>query len=160
MNKFEFIIEEDGDSKVIFRFLPQESHCHSFNEHPPKSWDDVYKVYYAYEVVDHWIEDEEEREDLLFSTTYDECSAIGFVSNFLNNFDWDCFHHEIFTPIGSGVQWKLKRRMSNQKCGICFELWKPCNMGYRMFMTQEKAHQFGVFLNDCCEYMLAHGEPI
>ena len=47
----DFIIKEDEYEKIIFRFLPRESHCHSFSDEPPTCWRNVYKVYYAYEII-------------------------------------------------------------------------------------------------------------
>lgn len=155
-----FILVKDEFSKLIFRFLPQLSSCHSFYDTPPKSWAEVYKVYYAYEIVEQWIEDDEHREDLLFSTTFDECSIIDRVANFIENFEEWSFDHETFTPIGDGVQWKVRKDSFKNQQGFAFELWKHCGMGYRMFLPEEKCIAFAKFINDCCEYMLAHGEPI
>ena len=161
VSQIDFILQNDEFSKLIFRFLPGLSHCHSFNEQPPKSWDEVYKVYYAYEIVEQWNDEDLSNEDLLFSTSFDECSIIDVVAQFISQLGWNSFCSKTFTPRGDGVQWKLQKRIHpHQGLGIKFELWKRNNMGYRMFLPEEKCIAFAKFLNNCCEYMLAHGEPI
>ena len=47
ISKIDFVIHENDCEEVIFRFLPQQSSCHSFGDEPPKNWDGVYKVYYS-----------------------------------------------------------------------------------------------------------------
>jgi len=39
--KLDYIIESDDDCRLVFRFYPRSSSCHSFNEEPPKSWGDI-----------------------------------------------------------------------------------------------------------------------
>ena len=46
--KIDFVLEESDTAKLIFRFYPRRSSCHSFGDEPPKDWSDVYKVYYSY----------------------------------------------------------------------------------------------------------------
>lgn len=160
-NQISFVLKEGQFSKLIFRFLPQLSSCHSFDDNPPKSWQEVYKVYYAYEIVEQWSDEDQNNEGVWFSTSFDECSVIDTVADFIGHLDWKSFCSQTFMPYGDGVQWKLqKRRHPYQGLGIKFELWKRNNMGYRMFLPEERCIAFAKFLNDCCEYMLAHGEPI
>lgn len=46
--KIDFILRNDeGFYKDIFRFYPRSTFVHSFNDNPPKNWDEVYKVYYS-----------------------------------------------------------------------------------------------------------------
>ena len=49
--KIDFVLEESDTAKLIFRFYPRRSSCHSFGDEPPKDWSDVYKVYYSYSVI-------------------------------------------------------------------------------------------------------------
>lgn len=161
VGQIDFILQYNAFSRLIFRFLPQFSSCHSFDDNPPKSWQEVYKVYYTYEIVERWSEEGQNNEDVLFSTAFDECSIIDDVAQFIDQLGWNSFRSKTFTPCGDGVQWKLqKRRHPRQGLGIKFELWKRNNVGYRMFLPEERCIAFAKFLNDCCEYMLAHGEPI
>ena len=39
--KLDFILEQDEDERLVFRFHPRSSHCHSFNETPPKTWEEL-----------------------------------------------------------------------------------------------------------------------
>lgn len=161
VSQISFILKEDKLSKLIFRFLPQLSSCHSFDNNPPKSWQEVYKVYYAYEIVEQWFDEGQNNEDVWFSTSFDECSVIDAVAKLIGQLGWSSFCSKTFTPCGDGVQWKLqKRRYQGKELGIKFELWKRNNVGYRIFLPEEQCIAFAKFLNDCCEYMLAHGEPI
>ena len=33
-------------------------------------------------------------------------------------------------------------------------------IGYRFNLNKKRLKEFGEYLNSCCEYMLAHGDPI
>lgn len=47
--KFDFVLDDDpGINRTILRFYPRHTHVHSFNDDPPKSWEEVYKVYYSW----------------------------------------------------------------------------------------------------------------
>ena len=35
--KIDYIIEQSDDERLIFRFYPRKSSCHSFGDEPPKS---------------------------------------------------------------------------------------------------------------------------
>ena len=52
--KIDFILNERRGYRLIFRFYPKRSSCHSFNENPPKSWNEVYKVYYSYAILEEY----------------------------------------------------------------------------------------------------------
>ena len=59
--KIDFVLRESDTSKLIFRFYPRRSSCHSFGDEPPKDWNDVYKVYYSYSIIqvykeDNWVD--------------------------------------------------------------------------------------------------------
>ena len=159
VSQISFILEEDKFSKLIFRFLPQLSSCHSFNDNPPKSWQEVYKVYYAYEIVEQWFDEGQNNEDVLFSTSFDECSIIDCIGNYLiENTPIVGKVKETCMPFGAGVTWELSKTEDSDD--MQFVLWKHNNMGYQFWLPQEQCRNFGQFLIDCCEYMLAHGEPI
>jgi hypothetical protein len=79
--KIDYIIEQSDDECLIFRFYPRQSSCHSFGDEPPKSWSDVYKVYYSYAVIKQWkfeLEDQWKSE-IMFYEHCDECSEIDEV---------------------------------------------------------------------------------
>ena len=76
--KIDFVLEESDTSKLIFRFYPRRSSCHSFGEEPPKNWSDVYKVYYSYSVI--FVGKEDNWHKTLFNCHCDECSMIGEIA--------------------------------------------------------------------------------
>jgi hypothetical protein len=61
--KIDFIIKEDKFDKIVFRFYPRLSSCHSFGDEPPKSWNNVYKVYYYYKILNIYKEDIKLKQD-------------------------------------------------------------------------------------------------
>ena len=79
--KMDYIIEQSDDERLIFRFYPRQSSCHSFGDEPPKDWNDVYKVYYSYAVIKQWkFESEDQWESKrMFYENCDECSVIDEV---------------------------------------------------------------------------------
>ena len=51
-NKLDFIIDEDSQIyRTIFRIYPKSTTIHSFDENPPKTWKEVYKVYYSFAII-------------------------------------------------------------------------------------------------------------
>lgn len=168
----DFILKEDYNSKIIFRFKPRESTCHSFNEVPPKTWDEVYKVYYSYEIFLTY-KDEDNLTLKLFDEPCDECSLIDSVAVACKRLSEGkqtfsitrddktitkfLLNNEI-RPLGSGVSWIIRPSTNKDKYEI--SLHNYFNVGYRFWLSKEQIGEFGDFLNECCEYMLKHGDPI
>lgn len=169
--KIDFVISDNEYSKIIFRFYPRRSHCHSFNDKPPKEWSDVYKVYYSYAIIRQYKDGS--KRDVLFWCPCDECSVIdevafrikllGIGKTYYENTLSDentakipLLDDEIF-PYGYGVTWILRQR-SNGSYEV--NLFNFEDVGYRFFLPKDQLIKFGEFLNNCSEYMLAHGEPI
>lgn len=171
--KIDFLIYEDSFSKTIFRFYPRQSSCHSFNETPPKTWEDVYKVYYTYAVILIWKDDN--CHEILFDSDCDECSVIDEVAMTIKlinegnrtytkvnpltqaTYTIELFDRDIF-PFGDGVTWSIHEVKKDSSYDIYMWGWK--NKGYRFFLKKEKFKAFGEFLDKCNEYMLEHGDPI
>jgi hypothetical protein len=173
--KLDFIIKENDFEKIIFRFYPRRSHCHSHNEHPPKTWDNVYKVYYYYSILAQRKDFEDNNKlytEVLFDSEVDECSVIDqvaycckIISSGKNTIERQeengdkttirFLNKEIFT-LGDGVSWIISKYYSKYQ----FQLFNAVNKGYRFFLDKKKIKDLGEFLESCCEYMLAHGEPI
>ncbi len=175
--KIDFVLQENDDSKLIFRFYPRKSTCHSFNDIPPTKRDEVYKVYYSYAIFRSYSDDT--HVDMLFNCECDECSVIdevaarialivqgkkeykgidpygeGYTIKLLNN--------EVF-PLGYGVTWNISQHRnteSNKAKWYKVEMWDYDNTGFRFTLDREKLNKFGEYLNECCEYMFAHGCPI
>ena len=81
--KIDFVLNEKDDERLIFRFYPRKSSCHSFGDEPPKCWEDVYKVYYSYAIIKQWkFEPEEQWEsEIMFREPCDECSIIDEIGH-------------------------------------------------------------------------------
>lgn len=170
--KMDFIISEDKYSKIIFRFYPRQSSCHGFGDEPPKDWSGVYKVYYSYKIIKVWKDDNDYM--VLFDSGVDECSIIDEIANRMKlisegtivyrgttkdneEFSIRLLNNEVF-PFGDGVSWNIQRiRRTNKYSIMLFDSW---NKGYRFVITIDKMKEFAKFLEECCEYMLAHGDPI
>lgn len=172
VNKIDFILHDDEYETIIFRFRPRKSSCHSFGDNPPKSWNEVYKVYYSYSIFKKYKNFNGHTN--LFNCSCDECSIIDDVaSRCLYLADGvtsvDVPHPrtgEIRTvqlldseihPFGDGVSWGIKH-LHDDFYGISMFNWD--GTGYRFSLDQKELKQFGEYLNKCCEYMLAHGDPI
>ena len=164
---------EDGDEETVFRFDTKYSACHSFNDKPPTKWEEVYKVYYYYQIVrvSHTYQDANE-EEILFDSRCDECSIIDEVAARckllaegkkqvkIDRDDGKSYTIKLLNqdimPCGMGVFWKILKVGDNYK----FELFDWSDRGYRFYVHKERISDFGEFLDGCCEYMLAHGVPI
>ena len=167
----DFMLHKDEDSTIIFRFYPRQSSCHSFGDKPPTSWDDVYKVYYSYSVVERY---DDGKSKVLFKCSCDECSIIDEVAarcllladgktsvDVINpQSGLPCtiqlLNNEMH-PMGYGVSWDAKHLYDDVYVISMFN-WN--DIGYRFYLTRDKLKTFGDFLNECCEYMLIHGDPI
>ena len=152
-----FVLEDNPyGRKLVFEFDTHLSSCHSFNDRPPKGWKEVYKVYYQYRIV--WRYEEEDRNYVLFETC-DECSALDAVGYRLQNLKKT---HYTILPASDSICWEISKWDKSYKKDIwLITLWEMCtNKAYRIFLSEEKAKEFGKFLLECCEYMLAHGEGI
>ena len=68
----------------------------------------------------------------------------------------DKLFDEVF-PIGYGVSWVIHKLHSGK---YSITMWKYNNTGYRFVLDRDKLKKFGEYLNECSEYMLAHGDPI
>lgn len=173
--KIDFILNEDEFSKTIFRFYPRQSSCHSFGDEPPNNWNNVYKVYYAYSIIKQYKPDDDNETPVsyvMFEETCDECSVVDEVAVrckliyegtesvtkfwFGEEYTIELLNTEI-TPFGDGVSWKI----SNNNTSIYkIEMFDYCGKGFRFWLDKNKLKAFGEYLLECCEYMLAHGDPI
>lgn len=179
--KLDFVIKEDDNSRLIFRFYPRQSSCHSFNDKPPQSWSNVYKVYYAYSVIKQWRFnlDEECESVILFEEPCDECSIIDEIGQrcLLLADGTEVFKREDgrkfnlldqrIYPCGMGTEWTISKREWEDfedediiHTFYTFTLFDWSDVGFRFCLDKEQMKDFGQYLLDCCEYMLEHGVPI
>jgi len=178
--KIDYIIKESDNVRLIFRFYPRRSHCHSFNDEPPKNWNGVYKVYYNYAIIKQWkIRPNDQWEsEVVFYESCDECSIIDKVGQrcLLLADGTETFEREDgeriplldrnIIPFGYGTEWTISKHTcvgwddSDGYTYYKFTLFDYFNTGYRFNINEEDIKAFGEYLLGCCEYMLAHGEPI
>lgn len=175
--KIDFIIKEDDSKRIIFRFYPRRSHCHSFNDIPPKNWDEVYKVYYHYSILlQHKkitnVDKVQYCTETLFESLTDECSVIDAFANVCKLVSSDSFKikkpndkfeqllFDEFTPHGNGVSWRILDVASHDNPFYEIQLFNHLHRGYRFYMHPSQLKCFAEYLLSCCEYMLAHGESI
>lgn len=172
IKRLDFVLFEDDYEKIVFRFYPRKSNCHSFGDEPPKSWKEVYKVYYHYQIIKFYKDDDERV--ILFTSGVDECSIIDEIANRMKlisagttvykgtNRDGEAFSIKLLgeevLPFGDGVSWTIDKRYRRKEYIIT--VFNSNNVGYRFVMNNQQMTEFGNYLTKCCEYMLAHGDPI
>ena len=172
--KLDFVIYESDTYRMTFRFYPKKSHCHSFNDEPPKTWLDVYKVYYSWAILKQWKNEngDIEKTIVLFTAHCDECSVIDEISarcNLLSrrieqvkrkngdeNYKIKVLNRECY-PMGMGISWIIRKTRNKS---YIFEVWNFSNNGFRFELPHKRIKEFGEYLLMCCNYMLEHGEPI
>ena len=179
--KIDYIIEQSDDERLIFRFYPRQSSCHSFGDEPPKDWSDVYKVYFSYAIIKQWKFNSEDQweSEVMFYESCDECSIIdeiGYRCLLLadgtevvkreNGIEIQLLNQPVF-PFGTGVEWTISKKTwtdfedENIKHSYYkFALFDYFDKGFRFRINEKDLRAFGEYLNYCCEYMLTHGDPI
>ena len=183
--KIDFMLEEEVDERLIFRFYPRQSSCHSFNENPPTKPEDVYKVYYSYAIIKQfkWDNDSQWESEVFYRESFDECSIIDEVGHtcLLLADGYETFEREdgeriplldeeLF-PFGCGTKWTIsKHTCTEYGCFkededvvinyYTFTLFDHWNKGFKFTLKEEKLKAFGEYLLECCDYMLTHGDPI
>ena len=177
--KIDYVIEksyaDDGhDYRLIFRFYPRKSNCHSFGDEPPKSWRDVYKVYYSYAVIKQYKFDhnDEWQTHVIFDSGCDECSIISeigerclLLADGLESFktedgrEINLLNQSVY-PFGMGTEWMIQKRTGIDDVYYFFMLFDYFGKGCKFIVDAKDIKSFGEYLLGCCEYMLAHGDPI
>lgn len=165
----DFTLADNEFETIIFRFLPRHSSCHSFGSKPPTCWEEVYKVYYAYEIIN--ISKLTGKAKKVYKCHCDECSVIDEIAIrcklIADGHRYHIVEREDETykvkllnvevkPFGYGTSWKLTKSNGNTE----IQLFRWDNKGYRFRLDKETLRKFGEHLEECCEYMLAHGDPI
>lgn len=183
MRKIDYIIEQTKDEQLIFRFYPKKSYCYSSENEPPKSWADVYKVYYSYAIIKKSKFNPEDKWELeiMFYEYCDECSIIDEVgerclllADGIEVFKRDDgkeiqLLNKRMIPLGMGTEWIISKRICvnygyEQKDDIeetyyDFMLFNYDDKGFRFTLNEKNIKSFGEYLIGCCEYMLIHGIP-
>ena len=184
----DFIIEKTDDHIVKMRFYPQHSHCHGFYETPPKDWNEVYKVYYSWSILEShkgFIKDDEmwTAFEPVFEMKWDECSAITYLPDTIEwilkkkkNFyrlptlgqpgsDWDfryiktCASKIYFDEQERGYLTNVVRTPENDVLEIT--VVNNCTQqAYHFLLTIDETQKFVSYLKKINQHMLENGEPI
>lgn len=176
--KFDFVLDDDsGIGRTIFRFYPRHTHVHSFNDDPPKSWGEVYKVYYSWAIIRQYYEYKDdnsgskivpEESDVLLNFGFgcDECSMlpdlaaeIEYVIETGETYDQPTFG----LPAG---EWRIEKHEGDDCTGTHYEDYhfqvfnNFTNQGFRFVLDKDKTLKFCDWLDMINQYALKHGEGI
>lgn len=153
---FGFLLKKNEYETVGFRFFPEQSHVHGFGDECPKTWDDVYKVYYVWGIY------ATEYGSRSAFEVWDECSVLGTVADVITQFAAaDKNDSTSFGAFGDGADWDI-RYFSNPEADLRrfqFGVWNH-NRGFRFSLEREDALRFAAFIRRIQTYMLKHSEPI
>ena len=157
----DFVLFEDEDYRIVFHFFTRDSHCHSFNDDPPKSWNEVYKVYYSWSITDELLDNADEvmESDVLFDIPWDECSRLTELPFYIRDMIQNMRENTYLAPLGQPAsEWHIDRIANDT---LLFTVWEdPTDVGYRFRLTDDTAEEFAQFLDEVNQYMLEHGEGI
>lgn len=153
---FAFLIKKTDDETIGFRFFPKRSHVHGFGDECPKSWSEVYKVYYDW-CIYHTIFG-----DRSSFYVWDEGSALADLANVITRFAAaDKTDSALLNAFGDGADWDI-RYFVNAECDMrSFEFcaWNH-HKGFRFNLERDDALRFAAFIRRTLAYMLEHSEPI
>ena len=165
-NKFEFILENNNYSKLIFKFDYKNTHVHSFNEELPKDWKEVYKVYYSWKIYRKYEYDDEKYTQTLLNLSCDECSIIPDLSTIIKRVieTGEVFNYPTLgQPAGD---WIINKKTykdfdNTEKSYIEFQVFNNVSgQGIRWSMNIDNSLNFCNYLDSINDYALKHGEPI
>jgi len=174
--KLDFILEEDAKGKkLVFRFYPRGSHMHSFDDKPPKTFQDVYKVYYSWAIIDYSYNYKNNIKvaERVFYMSCDECSALCDLASAIR---YMLRHRRKEMDVLSfgqpGSDWKLEylpRKYDEQgnpnlsygDGRVYFTVFNNYkHNGYEFCLNVEKTKKFCDYLEAVNQHMLENGEPI
>lgn len=183
LNHIDFIISEDKYEKIKMRFYPKSSNMHSFNKYPPKTFDDVYKVYYSWAIMKSYnnsFSDSEENwsaYERVFCFDCDECSAITNLSYVIRHIIrykrkstkllsfgqpgsvWNIFYEKVFDF--QNDDYDSEWAHIPERDYLRFEVWNNyTDIGYMFNLPIKKAHAFCEYIDSINQHMLENGDPI
>ena len=173
----DFVLSEDEYDKTVFRFYPKASHMHGFDENPPASLDDVYKVYYSWGVIQYSKLDDGSWDsgNRIFFMDWDECSALEYLGHVIRRvLRYKKRVIQIRSMGQPGSEWtitfrpewvwddeNLELRLDTSRGTLIFEVFDNfTNLGYRFRLDTDRATKFTEYLDNVNQHMLENGEPI
>ena len=162
--KIDFIFEDSGNNRKIFRFYPRRSHVHGFDDECPKNWKEVYKVYYAWSVIwqYRWDDSYEWDSRTCFEMECDECSELVYLKDHILNLKPN---ETVDIPSLSAALWRIKFFAGDLHRRIRpyyeFTVWERYSGRACCFwLSRKETRQFVKYLDYVQDYMLEHSEPI
>ena len=166
----DFMIVDDIDVKIKFRFYPRSSHMHSFDEEePPKSLKDVYKVYYSWGILvsKNYSFDENNQDwttwDRVFYMRCDECSVLEILPKIIRNIiDNKQARRKVLAFGQPGSDWEIQyiENGEDEEYYIVNVFNNFTDKGFRFIVDIDKFKDFAEYIDGINQYMLEHGEPI
>lgn len=170
--KFDFVLSDDpGFNRTIFRFYPRRTHVHSFNDDPPKTWEEVYKVYYSWAIIRQYYNDNNkivpEKSMVLFEVHCDECSEIPNLSAIIKYVMRTDNIYDDPTCGQPAGDWRVEKQkwedyFTRKDCEMyCFYVFDNLStQGCRFFLNKDGVLKFCDWLDMINQYALDHGEGI
>lgn len=162
--KIDFVFEEDGRRRKVFRFYPRRSHVHGFGEDCPASWDEVYKNYYTRSVLWQSKRDDDGQWEskTIFEIKSDECSALTYLKRVILDLKYG---KSTYAYSLGGSMWRISFSAADfahrRRPYYEFFVWKRYSGEACYFRLQRKEiRKFIKYLDYINEYMLQHSEPI
>ena len=153
---FAFLLKRNENETIGFRFFPERSHVHGFGDECPKTWDEVYKVYYDWSI---YMTDLDKRSSFY---VWDEGSALADIAAAITKLAAaDKTDSASFNAFGDGADWDI-RYFVNKECDMHsfeFGVWNH-HRGFRFYLDRDDALRFAAFIRKTLAYMLEHSEPI
>lgn len=153
---FAFLLKKNDSETIGFRFFPERSHVHGFGDECPKTWDEVYKVYYDWCI---YMTDFGERSSFY---VWDEGSALADVAAAITKLAAaDKTDNVSFNAFGDGADWDIRYFVNKESDMHDFEfgVWDH-HRGFRFYLDRDAALRFAAFIRKSLAYMLEHSEPI
>lgn len=142
------------NDEFYITFRPEDTNIHSFDNNPPKTWNDVYKVYYSYKIEEVWSFEDEYSCETVLDTGFDECSCMPYLAEVLEHFDDEAKNNILkVRPFGDGVDWEIERfYLEYQKMNYyTFKLFNG-SIGCRFTLSEKELYDFIVWLKYINEY--------
>ena len=156
--------EIKAEPNIVFSFFPNESRVYGFKDEYPKTWDEVYKVYYSWAIFTDG--------KLVFDMDTDENSAISGIANAIRKAiktkspntlvvrtmgqpgsDWEINYIEAFDWVDTGEEFEYIR--VPEKDYLKISLWDNwMHKGYQFWLDISKANAFADYFDKVNAHML------
>ena len=158
---FDFVIKETNRYTIVFRFYPEKSSMHGFHDEPAKSFREVYKVYYTWDII-KISNDRRRKPERMFGLSCDENSALLSLDELI---EWCIIERKRNLKrrsFGDGSSWELTYRYAGyaEQSQIMFVVFDmDSDLGFRFQLAIPKAREFASYLETINQYMLEHSVP-